>query len=102
LSELRHTLSPEVGHSRLALEGEIDISNTRALRALFSWALQQSEDLRVDLTAVVSMDSSGIATLIEARGNARREGKSFRVIAVSERVRLALKLLCLEQMLMEP
>lgn len=102
MSELRHTLAREDGHSRLALEGEIDISNTRALRALLGQALQQSGGLRLDLTAVVSMDSSGIATLIEARGNARRDGKAFQVIAVSERVRLALKLLCLEQMLMEP
>lgn len=102
MSELLHTLSRESETSRLILEGEVDISNTRVLRTLLCQALQQSDRLWVDLTDVLSMDSSGIATLIEAHGNARRDGKAFRVIAASERVRLALKLLCLEQLLMEP
>lgn len=102
MSELLHTLSRECGNSHLSLGGEIDISNTRMLRTLLCQVLQQSEGLWVDLTEVSSMDSSGIATLIEARGNAKRDGKPFRVIAASERVRLALKLLCLEQLLMGP
>lgn len=100
MSELRHYITQDEGLTRLTLEGEIDIANARALRVLLLQTLLQSESLSLDLTAVASMDSSGIATLIEARAKAKAIGKTFRVVAVSERVRLALKLLCIEQMLM--
>lgn len=100
MTELRHVITHDEDGTRLCLEGEIDFANARDLRALLVQTLQQVESLLVDLTAVASMDSSGIGTLIEARAKALAIGKSFRVVAVSERVRLALKLLCIEQMLM--
>ena len=84
----------------LTVEGEIDISNARAMRALLLQTLDRTASLALDLSAVASMDSSGIATLIEARTKAKAGGKSFRVAEVSERVRLALKLLCIDKMLM--
>lgn len=100
MAELRHVITQGEGGTLLAVEGEIDISNARAMRALLLQTLEQGECLLLDLAAVASMDSSGIATLIEARAKAKASGKIFRVAAVSERVRLALKLLCIEQMLM--
>lgn len=100
MSEFRHVLSETEGTALLAVEGEIDVSNARALRALLLETLGRAQSLGVDLTAVASMDSSGVATLIEARASAKASGKSFKVTAVSERVRVALKLLCLDKMLM--
>lgn len=100
MSELRHVITEGDGATLLAVEGEIDISNARAMRVLLLQTLERAESLALDLGAVASMDSSGIATLIEARAKAKASGKSFRITAVSDRVRLALKLLCIEQMLM--
>ena len=100
MAELRHAASRCENHVMLTVEGEIDISNARAMRALLLQTLEQAEQLTLDLRAVASMDSSGIATLIEARAKARECGKSFQVTGVSERVRMALKLLCIEQTLM--
>lgn len=100
MSELLHVITQDEGTTLLAIKGEIDISNARTMRALLLQTLEQADSLSLDLTAVASMDSSGIATLIEARAKAKASGKSFRVTAVSERVHLALKLLCIEQMLM--
>lgn len=100
MAELPHTITQRDGTTLLAVEGEIDVSNARAMRTLLLQTLAQVESLAVDLGGVVSMDSSGIATLIEARAEAKASGKSFRVAAASERVRLAFKLLCIEQMLM--
>jgi ABC-type transporter Mla MlaB component len=46
------------------------------------------------------MDSSGIATLVEVRNKAEDQGTAFRVTATSDRVRMALQLLCLDTLLM--
>lgn len=102
MAELCHAISTGETGTVLKVTGEIDISNARALRSLLLDTLDRSTALVVDLAAVASMDSSGIATLIDARSRARESGKSFHVAAVSERVGLALRLLCIEQMLMDP
>jgi anti-anti-sigma factor len=84
----------------LAVSGEIDISNARAMRALLLKVLAETHQLKLDLGAVASMDSSGIATIIEARAKALEEGKSLLVTDASDRVRMALRLLCIDKMLM--
>lgn len=100
MAELSHVIVHGEGGALLSVEGEIDISNARAMRALLLQTLAETERLALDLRAVTSMDSSGIATLIEARAKAEDSGKMFQVKEVSERVRVALKLLCLDQLLM--
>ena len=85
----------------LSFEGEIDISNSRAMRTVLLQAVANTQQrLELNLQAVSSMDSSAIATLIEAHAKAEDSGKTFRVTAASERVSMALKLLCLDSLLM--
>ncbi len=84
----------------LTIAGEIDMSNARTVRDLLLSTLAASEHLRVDMAAVGSMDSSGIAALIETFNKARASGKDFGITHVSDRVHLALKLLCIEQMIL--
>jgi anti-anti-sigma factor len=100
LAELKHTAIHDAGATTLAFTGEVDISNARALRTVLLQTLDQSSRLELDLQAVNSMDSSGIATLVEVRNKAEDQGKQFRVTATSDRVRMALKLLCLDTLLM--
>ena len=101
MADLRHTVTHGDESTLLSFEGEIDISNSRAMRTILMQAVASTKQrLDLNLQAVSSMDSSAIATLIEAHAKAEDSGKSFRVTATSERVSMALKLLCLDSLLM--
>ncbi len=100
MAELHHTITHSEECTTLAFQGEIDISNARALRTILLQTLDRASRLELDLQAVTSMDSSGIATLIEAHAKAGDSGKAFRVATAGDRVRMALKLLCLDTLLM--
>lgn len=99
MAELRHAITRRAEGTLLTVEGEIDISNARDMRRLLLQTLENSDRLALDIRDVASMDSSGIAALIETLSKAKASGKFFQVTGVSERVRLALKLLCIENML---
>lgn len=69
-------------------EGDIDLSRSPSLRV----SLRQAQTTRpgrliVDLERVDYMDSSGIATLVEALQNARRNGTTMVLCCMKERVR---------------
>jgi anti-sigma B factor antagonist len=101
LAELHHAITEQEGRTLLTVGGEIDMSNARDMRKLLLQTLEHAERLALDLRDVASMDSSGIAALIETLTRATAIGKSFRVTGVNERVRLALKLLCIERLLVD-
>jgi anti-sigma B factor antagonist len=68
--------------------GEIDLSCAATLRQRLS-QIQDSrpERLVVDLSGVPYMDSSGVATLVEAMQIARRTGSKLVLAALQEKVR---------------
>lgn len=99
MAELHHAIDRGQEGILLTVTGEIDMSNAREMRALLLQTLDGTERLTVDLQGVASMDSSGIAALMEALRRAEADGKSFRVAELSERVRLALRLLRIERLL---
>jgi anti-sigma B factor antagonist len=68
--------------------GDIDLSRSPLLRVSLRQA-QSSRPARmiVDLEHVDYMDSSGIATLVEALQNARRAGTTMVLCGMKERVR---------------
>ncbi len=100
MAELHHTASATPQGVTLAFEGEVDIANVQQLRRHLLQALQAHPAVWVDLAAVTSMDSSGIATLLEILERAQGAGKAFGVVALSPRVRAALELLCLDTLLL--
>lgn len=100
MAELRHSLTRRTEDTLLTVEGEIDISNARDMRELLFRSLGNSDRLTLDIRKVASMDSSGIAALIETLNRAKTAGKLFEVKGVSDRVRLALKLLCIDHTLL--
>jgi anti-sigma B factor antagonist len=67
--------------------GEIDLSCTPVLRSRLS-AVQQAKPSRliIDLSAVPYMDSSGVATLVEAMQIARRNGSKLVLCALQAKV----------------
>lgn len=81
----------------IALEGEIDLQNSPDLRReLLSW-LAERRDVVVDLSGVTYIDSSGIASLVEAYQKARNQKARFRLAAVSPAALRVLKLARLDE-----
>lgn len=59
----------------VSLQGRITINNANEMRRTLAGALRpQPAKLTVDLSGVTYMDTSGLATLMEAMRNARQQG----------------------------
>lgn len=68
--------------------GDIDLSGAPALRQQISQAQQENPSrLIVDLSGVPYMDSSGLATLVEAMQIARRNDAMLIICSLQDKVR---------------
>jgi anti-sigma B factor antagonist len=78
-----------VGKSALfVVEGQVDMHTSPDLRKHLRGALdERSPRLVVDLTSVSFIDSSGLATLIEALQAVRKYGGSLRLCGLSTNVK---------------
>ncbi|MGZ6670301.1 MAG: STAS domain-containing protein [Solirubrobacteraceae bacterium] len=64
----------EDGPTWLALTGELDLATAVALRDRPGQARAESRDVRLDLSKLEFVDSSGMNVLVQAVSDARREG----------------------------
>ncbi len=71
------------GNLVVRLAGEIDLDRAPEVRRLLLDSVKRSLDVLVDLSAVTYIDSSGIASLVEALQWAKRRGTDLCLIAVS-------------------
>lgn len=79
-------------------EGDIDMSRSASLRSALREALQaQPSKLVVDLKLVEYMDSSGLATLVEAARNARGQQTPMVLCALTQKVRAVFEIARLHQ-----
>jgi anti-sigma B factor antagonist len=85
------------GTTVMSLCGEIDLRNSPAIRKELLARLADRQDVMVDLSAVDYIDSSGIASLVEAYQTARRHGRRFSLTAVSPAALRGLKLARLDE-----
>ena len=67
----------------VALAGEIDLQNSPRIRKGLMNLMSEGRHVLVDLTAVAYIDSSGIASLVEAFQTARKNGTRFALAGVS-------------------
>lgn len=78
--------------------GDIDLSKSGDLRGVFQHILQDvPAKIIVDLEAVSYMDSSGVATLIEALQLSKRAEKEFAICCLSDGVKSIIELARLDQ-----
>jgi anti-sigma B factor antagonist len=69
-------------------QGEIDLSRAPSLRSqLTAIQAKRPRKLIIDLGSVPYMDSSGVATLVEAMQNARKSGSKLVLCSLQDRVR---------------
>ncbi|HMN96661.1 MAG TPA: STAS domain-containing protein [Phycisphaerales bacterium] len=77
----------------LTVSGDVDLARSPALRAAIATANASSpKRLVVDLAEVPYMDSSGVATLVEALQVARRRGSELILARLQPRVRSILEI----------
>ncbi len=65
------------GFAIVALSGDIDFNSSPRARSSLLNLVEQKRDLVVDLGAVAYIDSSGVASLIEAYQQAKMSGTRF-------------------------
>jgi len=86
--QIEVTMRIENDATIMSTQGEIDLSRAPSLRQHIN-AVQAKRPRRliIDLGGVPYMDSSGVATLVEAMQNARRTGGKLVLCALQEKVR---------------
>lgn len=73
--------------SIVAVEGDVDLNSSRSLQTQLRESLGSSPDkLIVDLSGVPYMDSSGVATLVEAMQLSRKKHTKLVLCAMSDKV----------------
>jgi anti-sigma B factor antagonist len=84
--------------SVLTVTGDINMTTSPRMRAaLIQVASQQPKQLVVDLEGVTYIDSSGIATLVEALQRARREGRQLVLRGLREGIKAVFRLARLDE-----
>ena len=86
-------------HDRLVvkLDGDVDLEHSPAVRTTLLDCVRRDKDVLVDLSAVDYIDSSGIASLVEALQAANRQGTGFGLIVVAGQVLRVLELARLDK-----
>lgn len=76
---------------RIAIRGRITVANSGKMSAELANALRNRPGkLSVDLSGVPYIDTSGLATLLEAAGKARKQGTQLVLNALEEQPRYLL------------
>jgi anti-sigma B factor antagonist len=90
-------LDGEADMSIVSLQGRITVSNANEMRRTLADALRlQPKELTVDLSSVTYMDTSGLATLMEAMRSARQQGTRLVLGRIQDQPRYLLKVLDLD------
>ncbi len=93
---MSHTVREERGRSIVALEGEVDLESSPEVRAILLEQVGAGRPVLVDMARVAYIDSSGIASLVEAFQLARKQGSEFGLVCVSDAALRVLQLARLE------
>ncbi|MEE8332347.1 MAG: STAS domain-containing protein [Alphaproteobacteria bacterium] len=73
----------EGGKCVVELGGEIDLDRAPEVRSLLLDCITRGRDVLVDLSRVSYIDSSGIASLVEALQSASKNGITLGLVAIS-------------------
>lgn len=85
------------GTTIVALKGEIDLDNSPQVRSILLESVGEKRGVLVEMSSVSYIDSSGIASLVEAFQSARRGSTPFALVAVSDAAMRVLELARLDR-----
>lgn len=94
---MSYQVTQEHGYAVVHLAGDIDLSCSPEVRRLLLEQLGAARPTLVDMAAVTYIDSSGIASLVEAYQTARKKNLEFGLVAVSDAARSVLELARLDK-----
>jgi anti-sigma B factor antagonist len=94
---MEHQIKEEQGNHIVLLHGEVDLESSPKARQIMLEAVGRGEKILVDLASVTYMDSSGIASLVEAFQRARKKEIGFALVSVNPAVLRVLHLARLDQ-----
>jgi len=81
---MKSEVREENGTAIVAFEGDVDLEQSPTARKVLLDAVGAHGSVLVDLSGVGYIDSSGVASLVEAFQASRKKGAGFALAAVSE------------------
>lgn len=94
---MKHEISERQGASVVTFTGEVDLESSPVAREILLKCFESTSKVIVDLSEVTYIDSSGVASLVEALQAAKKNGSQFGLAAVSEPTRRVLELARLDK-----
>ncbi len=94
---MKHEIVQNQGASVVIFKGEIDLESSPAARETLLKCFGNTSNVIVDLSGVTYIDSSGVASLVEALQASKKNGSRFSLAAVSEPTRRVLELARLDK-----
>lgn len=88
----------EEGIRTLSVRGEVDMDSSSRLRDAIKREIKGASALRLDLSGVPYMDSSGVAVLIQGYKQAQKAGCDFALVDPSAQVTAVISMAQLDQL----
>jgi anti-sigma B factor antagonist len=92
-----HTVREDRGAIVIALAGDVDLESSPKVRTVLLECVGKKQPVLVDMSAIAYIDSSGVASLVEAFQSARKMGTSFALVSVSDAALRVLQLARLDR-----
>jgi anti-sigma B factor antagonist len=94
---MKHEVKDEGKAVVVAFQGDVDLESSREARKILLEAAGRKKALLVDLAGVTYIDSSGVASLVEALQTTKKNGQHLALVAASEAALRVLKLARLDK-----
>jgi anti-sigma B factor antagonist len=93
---MEHDIKEQAGAVIVSFVGDVDLQSSPHAREVLLDCVGRNLPVLVDLSGVNYIDSSGVASLVEALQNARKRGSDLSLVAVSDTAMRVFKLARLE------
>jgi len=94
---MEHAVRDEQGRAVVSFQGDVDLEHSPKAREVLLRCVAQGRDVFVDLSAVSYIDSSGVASLVEAFQASKKIGSRFVLVAVNDAALRVLELARLDK-----
>lgn len=94
---MNHSVREERGALVVALSGDVDLESSPRARTVLLDCVGQRKPVLVDMSDIAYIDSSGVASLVEAFQSARKGGTRFALVSVSDAALRVLQLARLDK-----
>lgn len=94
---MEHHITERDGAIIVAFSGDVDLQSSPEARKVLLQCVGQNKSVLVDLSGVDYIDSSGIASMVEALQTARKGGQDLLLVSLSEAAMRVLELARLDK-----